>query len=305
MTRPSPSSWPRASCAISTRRTRGRWRRGPPPVLSGSTQRRQGLRGTADPRLLAVALCHRLRVQARPDCPRPLPRQDPDFHRCYVAVGDFPEVNVGPKWLLVRMLTHSAPASFPSSEGARMTLGCRFPRAAQHAQPQHRDRVAGHPSARPATIGCRPPCRWTSAPASPTASCMAARGGAGRDPGQQRRQPVRGYGQTDLRGAGDQRQPCTRVRSGTVTGTARTARRPQHPAGRSASRTSRAAWCISRLTLGWWRPATAEPRTAGDGSGTLVVFLPLILIGMLRPWGELRVGEATWGPKWSTGGRAG
>ena len=40
-----------------------------------------------------------------PDCPQPLPRQDPDFHRCYVAVGDFPEVNVGPKWLLVRMLT--------------------------------------------------------------------------------------------------------------------------------------------------------------------------------------------------------
>lgn len=40
-----------------------------------------------------------------PECPQPLPRQDPDFHRCYVAVGDFPEVNVGPKWLLVRMLT--------------------------------------------------------------------------------------------------------------------------------------------------------------------------------------------------------
>ena len=40
-----------------------------------------------------------------PDCPQPLPRQDPGFHRCYVAVGDFPEVNVGPKWLLVRMLT--------------------------------------------------------------------------------------------------------------------------------------------------------------------------------------------------------
>jgi phosphatidylserine/phosphatidylglycerophosphate/cardiolipin synthase-like enzyme len=40
-----------------------------------------------------------------PDCPQPLPRQSPDFHRCYVAVGDFPEVNVGPKWLLVRMLT--------------------------------------------------------------------------------------------------------------------------------------------------------------------------------------------------------
>jgi len=40
-----------------------------------------------------------------PDCPAPLPRQSPDFHRCYVAVGDFPEVAVGPKWLLVRMLT--------------------------------------------------------------------------------------------------------------------------------------------------------------------------------------------------------
>ncbi|MGV8959734.1 MAG: phospholipase D family protein [Stenotrophomonas sp.] len=39
------------------------------------------------------------------DCLAPLPRQDPDFHRCYTAVGDFPEVNVGPKWLLVRMLT--------------------------------------------------------------------------------------------------------------------------------------------------------------------------------------------------------
>lgn len=40
-----------------------------------------------------------------PDCPFPLPRQDPNFYKCYVAVGDFPEVNVGPKWLLVRMLT--------------------------------------------------------------------------------------------------------------------------------------------------------------------------------------------------------
>ncbi|MFT4249142.1 MAG: phospholipase D family protein [Pseudomonas sp.] len=40
-----------------------------------------------------------------PDCPFPLKRQDPQFQQCYVAVGDFPEVNVGPKWLLVRMLT--------------------------------------------------------------------------------------------------------------------------------------------------------------------------------------------------------
>ncbi|KAF1013355.1 MAG: Cardiolipin synthase C [Stenotrophomonas maltophilia] len=43
--------------------------------------------------------------QPGPDCPQPLPRQSPDFHACYTAVGDFPEVNVGPKWLLVRMLT--------------------------------------------------------------------------------------------------------------------------------------------------------------------------------------------------------
>jgi phosphatidylserine/phosphatidylglycerophosphate/cardiolipin synthase-like enzyme len=40
-----------------------------------------------------------------PDCPQPLRRQDPGFHACYTAVGDFPEVDVGPKWLLVRMLT--------------------------------------------------------------------------------------------------------------------------------------------------------------------------------------------------------
>ncbi|WP_282269584.1 phospholipase D family protein [Stenotrophomonas sp. PS02298] len=40
-----------------------------------------------------------------PDCPQPLIRQDPGFHSCYTAVGDFPEVNVGPKWVLVRMLT--------------------------------------------------------------------------------------------------------------------------------------------------------------------------------------------------------
>ncbi|WNH54157.1 phospholipase D family protein [Stenotrophomonas oahuensis] len=43
--------------------------------------------------------------QPGPECPAPLPRQHADFHRCYTAVGDFPEVNVGPKWLLVRMLT--------------------------------------------------------------------------------------------------------------------------------------------------------------------------------------------------------
>ena len=40
-----------------------------------------------------------------PDCPAPLPSNDPGFHRCYEAVGDFPEVNVGPKWLYTRLLT--------------------------------------------------------------------------------------------------------------------------------------------------------------------------------------------------------
>lgn len=43
--------------------------------------------------------------QPGPGCPAPLPRQHPDFLSCYTAVGDFPEVNVGPKWLVVRMLT--------------------------------------------------------------------------------------------------------------------------------------------------------------------------------------------------------
>ncbi len=40
-----------------------------------------------------------------PDCPVPVPANDPAFHRCYEAVGDFPEVNVGPKWLYTRLLT--------------------------------------------------------------------------------------------------------------------------------------------------------------------------------------------------------
>ena len=43
--------------------------------------------------------------QPGPDCPAPLPRRDPGFHRCYVAVGDFPEVDLGPKSIFTRMLT--------------------------------------------------------------------------------------------------------------------------------------------------------------------------------------------------------
>ena len=40
-----------------------------------------------------------------PECPAPLPANDPGFHRCYRAVGDFPEVDVGAKWLYTRLLT--------------------------------------------------------------------------------------------------------------------------------------------------------------------------------------------------------
>ncbi|MEO8365514.1 MAG: phospholipase D-like domain-containing protein, partial [Pseudoxanthomonas sp.] len=40
-----------------------------------------------------------------PDCLAPVPPNDPTFHHCYQAVGDFPEVNVGPKWLYTRLLT--------------------------------------------------------------------------------------------------------------------------------------------------------------------------------------------------------
>ena len=43
--------------------------------------------------------------QPGPDCPAPLPRRDPRFHECYVAVGDFPEVSLGPRTILTRMLT--------------------------------------------------------------------------------------------------------------------------------------------------------------------------------------------------------
>jgi phosphatidylserine/phosphatidylglycerophosphate/cardiolipin synthase-like enzyme len=43
--------------------------------------------------------------QPGPDCPGPLSRRDPDFHRCYVPVGDFPEVSLGPKSIFTRMLT--------------------------------------------------------------------------------------------------------------------------------------------------------------------------------------------------------
>jgi phosphatidylserine/phosphatidylglycerophosphate/cardiolipin synthase-like enzyme len=40
-----------------------------------------------------------------PDCPAPLPRDDPNFRRCYTPVGDFPEVSLGLKGLTTRIFT--------------------------------------------------------------------------------------------------------------------------------------------------------------------------------------------------------
>ena len=40
-----------------------------------------------------------------PGCMAPVPYDDPAFDQCYESVGDFPEVNVGPKWLYTRLLT--------------------------------------------------------------------------------------------------------------------------------------------------------------------------------------------------------
>ncbi|WP_226467956.1 phospholipase D family protein [Luteimonas panaciterrae] len=40
-----------------------------------------------------------------PDCPMPLPPNDPNFRRCYEPVGDFPEVKMGLKGLLTRIFT--------------------------------------------------------------------------------------------------------------------------------------------------------------------------------------------------------
>lgn len=40
-----------------------------------------------------------------PDCPLPLPPDDPGFRACYEPVGDFPEVSIGLKWLLTRIFT--------------------------------------------------------------------------------------------------------------------------------------------------------------------------------------------------------
>lgn len=43
--------------------------------------------------------------QPGPECPVPLPPRDPGFRGCYEPVGDFPEVNLGPKSVLTRIFT--------------------------------------------------------------------------------------------------------------------------------------------------------------------------------------------------------
>ena len=43
--------------------------------------------------------------QPGPGCPAPLPREHPDFRKCYRPVGDFPEVALGFKSLLTRIFT--------------------------------------------------------------------------------------------------------------------------------------------------------------------------------------------------------
>ena len=81
--------------------------RAKPPVLSGpGLQPGQGVR--------SACRCSTSGRGGMPPAtsssPAPIARcrcapNDPAFHRCYEAVGDFPEVNVGPKWLYTRLLT--------------------------------------------------------------------------------------------------------------------------------------------------------------------------------------------------------
>ncbi len=77
-----------------------------PPVLSGLNYS-LGKASEALPVLDFWPWRYATNYQFRPGpgCPAPLSRHAPDFHDCYVPVGDFPEVAVGPKWVLVRMLT--------------------------------------------------------------------------------------------------------------------------------------------------------------------------------------------------------
>jgi len=77
-----------------------------PPVLSGLTYS-MGKVLEVSPILDVWPWRYATNYEFRPgpDCPAPLPRSDPDFLRCYEPVGDFPEVTLGPKSVVTRMLT--------------------------------------------------------------------------------------------------------------------------------------------------------------------------------------------------------
>ncbi|MGN6513477.1 MAG: phospholipase D family protein [Lysobacteraceae bacterium] len=77
-----------------------------PPVLSGleySLAKASERMPVFD--LWPVRYATSYQFQPGPRCPRPLSPFDPDFHACYVAVGDFPEVQLGLKPLLTRIFT--------------------------------------------------------------------------------------------------------------------------------------------------------------------------------------------------------
>ena len=80
--------------------------RAPPPVLSGlNYSMNKVLEKSPVLDLWPWRYATNYVFQPGPECPRPLPRRDPRFHQCYVAVGDFPEVSLGPRSILTRMLT--------------------------------------------------------------------------------------------------------------------------------------------------------------------------------------------------------
>jgi phosphatidylserine/phosphatidylglycerophosphate/cardiolipin synthase-like enzyme len=81
-------------------------RREKPPVLSGleySLAKVSERMPVFD--LWPVRYATSYQFQPGPDCPQPLSPFDPGFHRCYEAVGDFPEVQLGLKPLLTRIFT--------------------------------------------------------------------------------------------------------------------------------------------------------------------------------------------------------
>jgi putative cardiolipin synthase len=78
-------------------------RRPKPPVLSGVTYS-VGKLFEALPLFDFWPWRYATSYEIRPGC-APLPPDDPRFHECYEAVGDFPEVGLDLKWIYTRILT--------------------------------------------------------------------------------------------------------------------------------------------------------------------------------------------------------